>query len=329
MPSSLICDIVIHRMLPYACSSTNKSANDFLATCLLFAQLRLETCWVNLIEKSVVVTLATAIVDHITMGTDAVSCLKKSGDYSQPCQWKLFATMPMEIIRNYANGNYSQLCQWKLFATVPMEIIRNCANGNYPQLCQWKLSTTVPMEIIHNRADGNYPQPVRVPRWRIGECLQWSPLVIEGKYNTFCGPTGRSPTLSRLWQSSSFIFPRTTITLADVKAVAKHRLLPHSFNKHLITDIDCPRILTSIITRLRTNHYKGMKILPDKTRTYIPCKNCTDAQFTPDRILECPALTPHILRLGVVPLVSELREVLYSTEVLQLAVAVFKTHEAI
>jgi ribonuclease HI len=123
--------------------------------------------------------------------------------------------------------------------------------------------------------------------------------------------------------------PCTTITLADANAVAKHRLLPHSFKKPLITDFDCPRILTSTITRLRTNHYKGMKILPDKTRTYIPCKNCTDAQLNPDHILECPALTPHILQLGMVPLASELREVLYSTDVLELAVAVLKTHEAI
>ncbi|GFW04517.1 hypothetical protein TNCV_878861 [Trichonephila clavipes] len=54
----------------------------------------------------------------------------------------------------------------------------------------------------------------------------------------------------------------------------------------------------------------GMKISSDKTRTYIPRKNCTEAQLTPDHILECPALTPHIIRLGMVPLTSELREVL-------------------
>ncbi|GFW62985.1 hypothetical protein TNCV_4453331 [Trichonephila clavipes] len=48
-----------------------------------------------------------------------------------------------------------------------------------------------------------------------------------------------------------------------------------------------------------------MKISSDKTRTCIPCKNCTEAQLTPDHILECPALTPHIIRrLGMVPLAS-------------------------
>ncbi|GFX35969.1 hypothetical protein TNCV_4214911 [Trichonephila clavipes] len=59
--------------------------------------------------------------------------------------------------------------------------------------------------------------------------------------------------------------------------------------KPLIVDFDCSRNLTSIIARLRTGHFKGMKISSDKTRTYIPCKNCTEAQLTPDYILECPA----------------------------------------
>ncbi|GFU59519.1 hypothetical protein TNCV_3365441 [Trichonephila clavipes] len=60
--------------------------------------------------------------------------------------------------------------------------------------------------------------------------------------------------------------------------------------------------LEILLPRLRTGHFKGMTISSDKTRTYIPCKNCTEAQLTPDHILECPALTPPIIRLGMVPL---------------------------
>ena len=71
-----------------------------------------------------------------------------------------------------------------------------------------------------------------------------------------------------------------------------------------------------------------MRILPDKTRTYVPCKNCTDAQLTLDHILECPALTPHILQLDLMSLASELRGVFYSTDELELAAAVLKVHEA-
>ncbi|GFU48967.1 hypothetical protein TNCV_523291 [Trichonephila clavipes] len=99
--------------------------------------------------------------------------------------------------------------------------------------------------------------------------------------------------------------------------------------KTLIVDFDCSRNLTSIIARLRTDHFKGMNISLDKTRTYIPCKNCTKALLTPDHILECPTFTPHIIRLGMVPLASELREVLYSADAPRLAGAVQRAHDIV
>ncbi|GFW00797.1 hypothetical protein TNCV_1760351 [Trichonephila clavipes] len=120
-----------------------------------------------------------------------------------------------------------------------------------------------------------------------------------------------------------------TITLADANAFANYKLLPHRYKKPLIVDFDCSRNLTSIIARLRTGHFKGMKISSDKTRTYIPCKNCTESQLTQDRILECLALTLYIIRLRMVPLASELREVLYSADAPRLAEAVQRAHDII
>ncbi|GFW58129.1 hypothetical protein TNCV_2742731 [Trichonephila clavipes] len=95
------------------------------------------------------------------------------------------------------------------------------------------------------------------------------------------------------------------------------------------SSMDSAILIPSIIARLRTGHFKCMKILSDKTRTYIPCKNCTESQLTPDHILECPAFTPHIIRLAMVPLASELREVLYSADAPRLAEAVQRTHDII
>ncbi|GFV66568.1 reverse transcriptase domain-containing protein [Trichonephila clavipes] len=46
----------------------------------------------------------------------------------------------------------------------------------------------------------------------------------------------------------------TTITLDDANAVAKHRIMNHTFKKPLVTEFDCPRIITSTIARLRTEH---------------------------------------------------------------------------
>ncbi|GFX67736.1 RNase H domain-containing protein [Trichonephila clavipes] len=78
----------------------------------------------------------------------------------------------------------------------------------------------------------------------------------------------------------------TTITLDDANAVAKkHRIMNHTFKNPLVTEFDCPRIITSTIARLRTEHLMGMKIHPDKTRSYVQCKHCPDLQLTPNHIL--------------------------------------------
>ncbi|GFW72210.1 RNase H domain-containing protein [Trichonephila clavipes] len=156
-----------------------------------------------------------------------------------------------------------------------------------------------------------------------GKCclLQWIPahVNIEG--------SERADSLAKEGKNDDQLCP--TITLADANAVANYRLLPHRYKKTLIVDFDCSRNLTSIIARLRTGHFIGMKISSDKTRTCIPCKNFTEVQLTPDHILECPALTPHIIRLGMVPLASELREVIYSADTQRLAEAVQKAHDII
>ncbi|GFW50817.1 RNase H domain-containing protein [Trichonephila clavipes] len=151
--------------------------------------------------------------------------------------------------------------------------------------------------------------------------LQWIPahVNIEGNESAdFLAKEGRN---------DDQLCP--TITLADANVVANYRLLPHRYKKTLIVDFDCSRKLISIIARLRTGHFKGMKISSDKTRTYTPCKNCTEAHLTPDHILECPALTPHIIRLGMVLLASELREVLYSADTPRHAEAVQSAHDII
>ncbi|GFV83026.1 RNase H domain-containing protein [Trichonephila clavipes] len=121
----------------------------------------------------------------------------------------------------------------------------------------------------------------------------------------------------------------TSITLDDANAVAKHRIMNHTFKKPLVTEFDCPRIITSTIVRLRTEHLKGMKIHPDKTRSYVQCKHCPDLQLTPNHILECPTVATNLLKMGMVPLRDSLRELLYSPDAARIAEAVIKTFDRI
>ncbi|GFW85172.1 RNase H domain-containing protein [Trichonephila clavipes] len=121
----------------------------------------------------------------------------------------------------------------------------------------------------------------------------------------------------------------TANTLDDANAVAKHRIMNHTFKKPLVTEFDCPRIITSTIARLRTEHLKCMKIHPDKTRSYVQCKHCPDLQLTPNHILECPTVATKLLKMGMVPLRESLRELLYSPDAPRIAEAVIKTFDGI
>ncbi|GFT13256.1 transposable element Tcb2 transposase [Trichonephila clavipes] len=96
-----------------------------------------------------------------------------------------------------------------------------------------------------------------------------------------------------------------------------------------VTEFDCPRIITSTIARLRTEHLKGMKIHPDKTRSYVQCKHCPDLQLTPNHILECPTVATKLLKMGMVPLRDSLWELLYSPDAPRIAEAVIKTFDGI
>ncbi|GFS95498.1 RNase H domain-containing protein [Trichonephila clavipes] len=96
-----------------------------------------------------------------------------------------------------------------------------------------------------------------------------------------------------------------------------------------VTEFYCPRIITSTIARLRTEHLKGMKIHPDKTRSNVQCKYCPDLQLTPNHILECPTVATKLLKMGMVPLRDSLRELLYSPDAPRIAEAVIKTFDGI
>ncbi|GFW81274.1 RNase H domain-containing protein [Trichonephila clavipes] len=117
----------------------------------------------------------------------------------------------------------------------------------------------------------------------------------------------------------------TTIALDDANAVAKHRIMNHTFKKILDTEFDFPRIITSTIARLRTEHLEGMKIHPDKTRLCVQCKHCPDLQLKPNHFLECPTVATKLLKMGMVPLRDSLREILSSPDAPRIAEAVIKT----
>ncbi|GFU06150.1 transposable element Tcb2 transposase [Trichonephila clavipes] len=74
---------------------------------------------------------------------------------------------------------------------------------------------------------------------------------------------------------------------------------------------------------------RGMKIHPDKTRSYVQCKHCPDLQITPNPILECPTVATKLLKMGLAPLRDSLREILYNPDAPRIAEAVINTFDGI
>ncbi|GFU86078.1 uncharacterized protein TNCV_1754941 [Trichonephila clavipes] len=207
------------------------------------------------------------------------------------------AGLPKNII-NKIKPTYLQLCDQNLF--------RKCLHGK----------TQNANEGIQRMSVERGTHPVFDPSGALGT-TQGLAIFSDSR-----------AALEAIIKGDTNITSAINVLIENANAVANYRLLPHR-HKILIVDFDCSRNLTSIIARLRTGHFKGMKISSDKTRTYIPCKNCTKAQLTPDHMLECPPFTPLIIRLGMVPLASELREILYSADAPRHAEAVPRAHDII
>ena len=68
--------------------------------------------------------------------------------------------------------------------------------------------------------------------------------------------------------------------------------------KHQIPEISTNRTATSSLTRLRTGHFRGMKIRKDGTRTYCHCKNCPDAEFTTEHLFNCPTILANLQQIS-------------------------------
>ncbi|CAL1288993.1 unnamed protein product [Larinioides sclopetarius] len=88
--------------------------------------------------------------------------------------------------------------------------------------------------------------------------LQWIPAHVDINGNE------RADILDKEARDNSQL--STSLTLTD--AIASRRLLPASSQKQSILALNCDRAISTTIARLRTKHFKGMKISPDGRRSY-------------------------------------------------------------
>lgn len=72
----------------------------------------------------------------------------------------------------------------------------------------------------------------------------------------------------------------SSITLVDANTEAKYWLSNQLLKKPLISNFNCSRTITSKIVRLRTNHFKDMKVQLDDTRSFVNCRNFPENQIS-------------------------------------------------
>ncbi|GFU92611.1 hypothetical protein TNCV_4795391 [Trichonephila clavipes] len=60
---------------------------------------------------------------------------------------------------------------------------------------------------------------------------------------------------------------RNSLQLSNSDAIARRKLISNPVKKHFIPELNCNRVISTIIARLRARHFKGMKISPDGQRS--------------------------------------------------------------
>ena len=81
------------------------------------------------------------------------------------------------------------------------------------------------------------------------------------------------------------------VTLDDANVTARLRLKGKTIRvNQQICEIDANREITKTITRLRIDHFGGMKINADNTRTYLKCRSCSDEELSPTHVVNCTAI---------------------------------------
>ncbi|GFT14554.1 RNase H domain-containing protein [Trichonephila clavipes] len=121
----------------------------------------------------------------------------------------------------------------------------------------------------------------------------WQTEYAVRRYASFSDDPAGNQSADRLAKEARNLnyYRFVNITLLDANAVANFKLREKSIPvNHQICDISGDRLTTKAIARLRTGHYRGMKLDGVVRRSYQNFDNCLDTELTSAHIFDCPAI---------------------------------------
>ncbi|GFV73407.1 RNase H domain-containing protein [Trichonephila clavipes] len=181
---------------------------------------------------------------------------------------------------NDDDPNRTQLCEWYL-AQIENDTKFVCQQLGQPLIFPLHGQILlIPTESLCSRNVDLLLRPSRKEKWGLPKksIHFYSPLehwvshvpssaslpMLTSKGMRRPIPLPMKPEQLRLLISSTAVF--------DANAVAKQKLCSSTRKKLSLPELNYSREIISTVTRQRTKYFKGMKILPDGSRSYVECR---------------------------------------------------------
>ncbi|GFU41685.1 RNase H domain-containing protein [Trichonephila clavipes] len=103
--------------------------------------------------------------------------------------------------------------------------------------------------------------------------IQWVPTHVNIEENKHTDSLAK--------EAKNIDSPPIKTTSPDVNAIATHRLCDSPRKKWCLPELNHDHVVTTTISRMLVGHMRGMKIMPDGSRTYTEGRHCPGVQLNP------------------------------------------------
>ncbi|GFY31379.1 RNase H domain-containing protein [Trichonephila clavipes] len=120
--------------------------------------------------------------------------------------------------------------------------------------------------------------------------LQWIHVYVDIEGNEMIDSLANEP------RTLEPVILSTSTTVFDANAVANQKSCLNPRIKLSLAELNYSREITTTITILKTKHFKGMKILPEGSRSCVACRHWTGMHLDLKYLFSCPFIVGAFLK---------------------------------